>query len=166
MKDVTAGVDYLIDRGIVDSDKTFVIGHSAGGRRANWLTVSTHRFRAIVSKDGWADDWLLHGIHYSRDDKHPVFVPENFQKNSALFHALGASTPTLFLMGNPKLGGIDQYDTVRWLYQALKAQKVETQYVQYPDEGHVFERYENQKDSLERIEKWFDHYVNTPKHNP
>lgn len=164
VEDVVAGVDALIARGIVDSNRTAVIGHSAGALRANWLTVSTHRFRTVVSNEGWADEWLESGVHPMKRVEwmyggSPAQFPENYKKNSPIFHAQGASTPTLFLMGNPLQGGVDSYDTVRWLYSALKAQGVETQYVQYPDEGHVLERPANRRDALERVTRWIDGHV-------
>lgn len=62
-------------------------------------------------------------------------------------------------MGKPNLGGIDTYDTVRWLYNALKVQGVQTQYVQYVDEGHVFDRPANQRDALERSVRWIDMHL-------
>lgn len=161
IKDIISGVDTLINRGIADENRMAVIGHSAGGKRANWLTVTTHRFKAVVSKEGWADEWLISGIRPAKRviDSYggpPVLVPENYQKNSALFHARGATTPTLFLAGNPKLGAADEYGSVLWLYNALKVQGVDTQYIQYPDESHVFQRFANRKDALERIIRWLD----------
>lgn len=164
ISDIMTGVDSLIDAGIIDENRMTVIGHSAGGRRVNWLIVSTNKFKAAISKEGWADEWLMAGTEerdliYSIYGGHPALVPENYQKNSSLFHAQKASTPTLFLMGNPKLGGVDQYDTVRWLYYALKALGVKTEYIYYPDEGHNLEHLANQKDALEKAASWIDHYL-------
>lgn len=167
MQDVLSGIDALIAKGVADNSRLAVIGHSAGARRVNWLAVKTHCFKAIVSKEGWVDEWLLAGIDpINRVTEMfggaPVMVPENYQKNSALFHAKGATTPTLFLMGSTEKG-IDNYNIVRWLYHALQAQGVETQYIQYPDEGHVFERPANRKDVLERVIKWLDIHFSSQK---
>ncbi len=166
ISDIIAGVDELISKGIIDSNRMGVIGHSAGCRRVNWLIVSTHKFKTALSKEGWADEWFMSGaeernIIYSIYGGHPILAPKNYQKNSSLFHASHATTPTLFLMGNPKVGGIDQYNTVRWLYFALKAQGIRAEYIQYPDEGHNFERLANQRDALERAIKWFDEHLNS-----
>ena len=68
----------------------------------------------------------------------PLEVPENYLRNSALFHFKGASTPTLFLMGHPSQGGLDQDYTVKQLYESLRGRGVETEYVEYLDEGHNF----------------------------
>lgn len=70
-------------------------------------------------------------------------------------------TPTLFLMGNPKLGGIDQYATVRWMYFALNALGINTNYIYYPDEVHSLERLANQKDALKRTIEWIDEHIST-----
>jgi dipeptidyl aminopeptidase/acylaminoacyl peptidase len=45
------------------------------------------------------------------------------------------------------------------LYQILKAQKIDTQYVKYSDEGHVVEKPNNLKDILERSIKWIDSHM-------
>ena len=163
--DIEAGINTLVHQNIVDPRRIAAIGHSAGGVRVNWLTATTHRFQAVISKEGWADEWiaalsepLSKGI-YQAFGGAPWEVPQNYQKNSALFHCLGATTPTLFLMGNPELGGADRYNTVHMLYNALKGQGVATEYVKYSDEGHNFEKPENQRDALERSIKWIDGHI-------
>lgn len=162
--DIEAGVDALITRGIADGHRLAVIGHSAGGRRANSLTVLTHRYQAVISHDGWADellDTIKHPIKrvYLMFGGSPLQVPQNYLKNSALFHSAGATTPTLFLMANPKLGGADPNGTVDLLNNALKAQGVETQFIYYPDEGHIFEKATSQRDAIERSVKWIDDHM-------
>lgn len=161
--DINAGVDKLISQGIVDSSRLAVIGHSAGSARANWLTVATHRYRAVISKEGWADEWIT-ALKKSKPLKRhnqvfggaPWEVPENYLKNSAIFHSSGATTPTLFLMGNSKLGGADEFETVHMLYNSLKGQGVETEYIKYEDEGHCFQRPENRRNALEKSIQWID----------
>lgn len=165
IKDVEAGIDSLVAKGIVDPQRLAAIGHSAGGRRVNWLVASTHRFKAVVSKEGWACDWIPKLAQSPLKRAYQMFggapweVPQNYQKNSALFHCRGATTPTLFLMGNPELGGVDPNKTVLMLHNVLKGQKVETEYVQYLDEGHVLEKPKNKRDALERSIKWIDDHL-------
>ncbi len=62
-------------------------------------------------------------------------------------------------MSNPKLGGVDPFDTVNIFYQILKAQKVDTQYVKYSDEGHVVEKPTNLKDLLTHSVSWIDSHI-------
>jgi dipeptidyl aminopeptidase/acylaminoacyl peptidase len=165
LKDIEAGVDELVARGIADDQRLAIIGHSAGSVRANWFTVSTHRYRAIVSKEGWADEFISalkdppSKRRYSQYGGSPWEVPQNYLKNSSLYHSAGATTPTLFFMGNPKLGGVDEFGTVNLLYHAIKAQGVETNLIQYSDEGHVYEQPANRRDVLERSVQWIDAHM-------
>lgn len=165
IRDIEAGIDALIAEGIVDGDRLAAIGHSAGGRRVNWLTATRHRFRAVVSKEGWADEWIHCLSEPPLKREYLSFggaaweVPHNYLKNSALFHCNGATTPTLFLMGIPELGGVDRYNTVHMLYNALKGQGVETEFVKYDDEGHGFDKPANRRDALERSIKWIDEHM-------
>lgn len=165
IKDIEAGVDELIKQNLVDPKSIAVIGFSAGARRVNWLLTASKKFCAAISKDGWADDWIpcMHESFskqlYAIFGGTPWEVPENYLKNSALYHSKGVSIPALFLMSNPKLGGVDPYDTTHMLYNAMKTQGVRAEYVKYPDEGHVFEKTENRRDSLVRAIKWIDDHM-------
>ncbi|MBA2711157.1 MAG: S9 family peptidase [Tatlockia sp.] len=167
LKDINAGVDYLIDQGIVDENRLAVIGHSAGARRANLLTTISHRYKAIISHEGWADDYIdainnpePFKLFYPEMGGSPWEVPENYLKDSALTHAIGATTPTIFFMGNPKLGGADRNNTVSQLFDLLKQQNVDTQYIYYPDEGHGLTTLQNRKNYLEQAIKWIDQHFN------
>jgi dipeptidyl aminopeptidase/acylaminoacyl peptidase len=127
------------------------------------LTVSTKRFQVVISKEGWADEWKLamqNPLIWKQFGGSPLEVPENYRRNSTLFHSSGASTPTLFLMGNPNLGGIDNDHTVSQLYEALKEQGVKTEYVEY-FEGHTFRLAKNRRDALKRTIEWIDLYTQT-----
>ncbi|MEJ0037809.1 MAG: prolyl oligopeptidase family serine peptidase [Gammaproteobacteria bacterium] len=162
--DVLAGIDHLIAQGWVDEKRMVAFGHSAGGHRANWMAVSTHRFRAIVSKEGWADSYLDGGLFrselatWSRNGT-PLSAPENYLKESAIYHSRGATTPTLFIMGVAEHGGADRRRSVEWLYNSFVEQGVETRYVVYPDEGHVFTREANQRDVLSRVIPWVEAHM-------
>ena len=113
IKDIETGIEALIAQGVVDPHRIAVLGYSAGARRINSIVAKSHRFRAAVSKEGWADEWI-HFLH-EISSKHvrrifgggPWEVPENYLENSALFHCRGATIPILFLMGNAEKGGAD-----------------------------------------------------------
>lgn len=163
--DIEAGVDELIKSGIVDEDRLAAIGFSAGAKRVNWLAVATHRYRAVISHDGCADEWM-EAFYYPPMRRAelafggtPWDVPQNYLKNSALFYSAGATTPALFLIGNVKMGGIDSAGTSRMLYHALKGQGVESQYIEYADEGHTFEKLENRRDALMKSVEWIDSHL-------
>jgi dipeptidyl aminopeptidase/acylaminoacyl peptidase len=170
--DIETGVNKLISDGFIAPDRMAVIAHSAGARRANWLIATRHQFRAVVSKEGWADE--LHAVSnpiqayplnrvYQHFGGSPQEVPENYLKNSALHYAKDVTVPTLFLMANPELGGIDLAGTVKLFSDVIKSKNVETELIFYPDEGHVFENVSNRLDALKRSQEWIGKHTQSKK---
>jgi dipeptidyl aminopeptidase/acylaminoacyl peptidase len=158
-------VTYLVEQGVADSKRLAIFGHSAGAFRANWFAVSTHRYQAIVSHEGWADELEnalklppMKGVEEMHGGT-PQDVPENYIKNSPVYFASDATTPILFMMGNPQHGGADPFQTVLKLFNLIKNKGIETEYVEYPDEGHSFEKKENKRDALNRVTQWMDKYL-------
>ena len=49
LKDVVAGVDYVIKQGYVDPEKVGIYGWSYGGIMTNYAITRTNRFKAAVS---------------------------------------------------------------------------------------------------------------------
>ena len=166
LKDINSCIDKLIADGLVDEQHIAIIGHSAGGLRANWITATTHRFKTVVSSDGWADEYITalreppNKRIYEQMGGSPQEVPENYLKNSPLQNAIGATIPTLFFKGNPKLGATDDYyESTSAFNDFLKSQGVETEFIYFSDEGHVFQKPENRKTTLERSIQWIDSHI-------
>ena len=63
-KDLLAGVDVLVKRGLVDEKQLGVTGGSGGGVLTNWIITQTSRFAAAVSQRSIAD-WA--GFWYTAD---------------------------------------------------------------------------------------------------
>jgi len=160
--DVLSGIHHLEQLGISDPQRTFIIGHSHGSSLVNWMIASASpgRFRAAVSYEGgdmlwdWGGrsttpeqlsslEWYLGGT--------PVAQYEIYRENSAIANISGASTPTLFV--NTQYG-TGYASSLVWLYNALRAQGVDSAFVHYPGELHVLTKLENQKDLLERLLSW------------
>src|SRR5262249_4711414 len=49
VEDINQGVDYLIERGLVDPERMAVMGWSNGGALTAAVTVSTNRYRAAMA---------------------------------------------------------------------------------------------------------------------
>ncbi|MEQ1474240.1 MAG: S9 family peptidase, partial [Candidatus Acidiferrum sp.] len=105
-KDVMAGVDDLIARGIADPEKLGIGGWSYGGYMSEWAITQTTRFKAAVSGAGLSnliseygteegpsyDEWF-YGVPYE-----PEKVA-GFLNSSPFVHLKNAKTPTLILQG-------------------------------------------------------------------
>ncbi|TKJ28580.1 peptidase S9 [bacterium (candidate division B38) B3_B38] len=166
LKDVMAGVDYVIKQGYVDSEKLGVSGWSYGGIMTNYAITRTNRFQAAVSGASESDYFSCYGY----DDLHiwwetELGLPwENFElykKISPIFDVEKVKTSTLFMCGqNDYRCPLPQSEQ---MYLSLKKLGLETELVIYPGESHGVRRPDHQLDRLNRIVKWFNKYLKLPE---
>lgn len=161
-KDVMAGVDAVIARGIADPDRLGIGGWSYGGYMAEWAITQTDRFKAAVSGAGMAnlisefgtetypayDQWF-YGVPYER--------PEGFLKSSPFMYLKNAHTPTLILQG--EADRTDPMGQSQELYRGLKHYGVEAELVLYPREPHGLREEKHLLDRLNRIVAWFEEHL-------
>ncbi len=159
MKDILSGVDHLIKLGIADKDRLFVQGTSYGGFMTCWLVGRTDRFKAAVAINAVTDLNMMWGLTDIQSWTEwefgglPWKVPDLMRKHSPITYADKVKTPTLILHSRddrrcPLPMG-------RAFHQALVANKVETQMVIYPGEGHGIRQPKHREDVLRRMLEWF-----------
>jgi dipeptidyl aminopeptidase/acylaminoacyl peptidase len=161
-KDIMAGVDFLIARGITDPNRLGIGGWSYGGYMAAWAVTQTNRFKAAVSgagmsdlatefgtEDGPAYDEWFYGLPYEK--------PEGFAKSSPMTYVKNVRTPTLLLHGeNDRTDPLAQS---QMFYRALKRYGVESEFVVYPREPHGLQEEKHLIDRLNRVVRWFDTHL-------
>jgi dipeptidyl aminopeptidase/acylaminoacyl peptidase len=161
-KDVMAGVDDLIAKGLANPDKLAIGGWSYGGYMAEWAITQTTRFKAAVSGAGLSnlisefgtergssyDEWFW-GLPYEK--------PQGFLNSSPFLYLKNAKTPTLILQGDADT--TDPLGQSLELYRGLKRYGVETQLVVYPREPHGFHEQKHLVDRLNRIAAWYDAHL-------
>jgi len=161
-KDVMAGVEDLVKRGIADPNRLGIGGWSYGGYMAEWAITQTNAFKAAVSGAGMAnlisefgtedhpagDEWF-YGVPWEQ--------PEGFLNSSPFVHLKKAKTPTLVLQGDADT--VDPLGQSQELYRGLKRYGVETELVVYPREPHGFREEKHLVDRLGRILGWYDKYL-------
>jgi dipeptidyl aminopeptidase/acylaminoacyl peptidase len=163
-RDVMAGVDDLIKRGIADPEKLAIGGWSYGGYMSEWAITQTTRFKAAVSGAGLSnliseygteqgpsyDEWF-YGLPYE---------PEKiagFLNSSPFVHLKNVKTPTLILQGDAD--PVDPLGQSQELYRGLKRYGVETELVVYPREPHGFREEKHILDVRTRILAWYDRHL-------
>jgi len=163
-RDVMAGVDDLIAKGIADPDKLAIGGWSYGGYMSEWAITQTTRFKAAVSGAGLSnliseygteqgpsyDEWF-YGLPYE-----PEKVA-GFLNSSPFVHLKSVKTPTLILQGDAD--PVDPLGQSQELYRGLKRYGVETELVVYPREPHGFHEEKHLLDRLNRILAWYDKHL-------
>ena len=162
LRDITSGVDTLVARLPIDSNRVGILGWSYGGSMAMIAITQTDKFKAAVAGAG-AADWLSY-YGQNRIDKwmgsyfgaSPYDDPAAYQKVSAMTYIKKAKTPTLVLVGERDGEAPSPQSFQFW--HALKELGVPTQLVVYADEGHSFEKFEDMIDvsarTIEWLEKW------------
>jgi dipeptidyl aminopeptidase/acylaminoacyl peptidase len=158
-KDVMAGVDALIARGVADPDHLGIGGWSYGGYMSEWAITQTTRFKAAVSGAGMADLIAEFGTesHPSYDEwmfGQPYEKPEGFLHSSPFMYMKNAKTPTLILQGENDT--TDPLGQSQQLYRGLKHYGVKAEFVEYPREPHGPQEEKHNLDILNRIIRWYD----------
>ena len=161
-KDVIAGVNDLVAKGIADPARLGIGGWSYGGYMAEWAVTQTNIFRAAVSGAGMAnliaeygteqnpayDEWFF-GTPYETADR--------FLNSSPVLQLKHSKTPTLILQGDSD--PIDPLGQSQELYRGLKRYGVETELVTYPREPHGFREAKHRTDVLQRMLAWYQKYI-------
>ena len=158
-KDVMAGVDAVIARGVADPNRLGIGGWSYGGYMSEWAITQTTRFKAAVSGAGMADLIAEFGTesHPSYDEwffGQPYEKPEGFLHSSPFMYMKNAKTPTLILQGENDT--TDPLGQSQQLYRGLKHYGVKAELVEYPREPHGPQEEKHNLDILNRIVKWYD----------
>ena len=160
-RDVMAGVDALVARGVADPDRLFMYGWSYGGIMANWTATHTDRFKAIVSGASVADGRLQYAISDARRWRFDYFGGSPFldehlplyQRESPVTHAKHAKSPTLFVVGAEDTRCPPEQSLM--MYRAFKDHGVTTGLLIYPREDHGFVEPRHILDRARRVAEWF-----------
>jgi len=160
--DILTGVDALIRRGVVDTERQFIGGYSYGGFMSAWAVGHTDRFKAAVvgapvanqlSSFGTCDIPLfdVHEIGGLPQENLDVFV-----ERSPIAYLNNATTPVLLLHHEGDLRcPIGQSEEI---FHALKAYGKEVEFVRYPGGFHTYATHAPSQaiDRMTRTLAWFD----------
>jgi dipeptidyl aminopeptidase/acylaminoacyl peptidase len=166
LPDLLAGVEAVLARGYVDSERLVVTGGSYGGFMTAWVIGHEDRFKAAVAQRGVYD---LISFYSTSDiprltewefDAAPWQDPELLWKYSPLSHVEDIHTPLLLIHSENDFRA--PIPSAEGLFVALRRLKRPVQLVRYPRDGHELSRSGEPKhriDRLERIADWFDKYT-------
>lgn len=137
--DLMAGVDTVINRGYIDTNRLYVFGCSGGGVLTSWIVGHTNRF-AAASANCPVTNWLSFvgttdgPSWYNNFAKFPWEDPSEHLKRSPLMYVGNVQTPTMLMTGvndlRTPMGQTEEY------YEALKIRKVPTAMIRFNNEWH------------------------------
>jgi dipeptidyl aminopeptidase/acylaminoacyl peptidase len=104
--DLMAGVDYAIEKGLLDPDRLALGGLSGGGNLTCWIVGQTDRFKAAIPENPVTNWVSFYGVSdigpwFSVEELggHPHEIPEVYQRCSPITYAHRCKTPTLLVQG-------------------------------------------------------------------
>jgi len=161
-EDVISGVDKVIEMGIGDPDKQFVMGWSYGGYLTSFIVTKTNRFKAasmgaglpnlisMVTTTDIQDYLVAHmGSEFWNDY-------ETYEKHSAIYQIKNTTTPTQIIHGANDLRV--PFTQGQEFYRALERLGVDTEMIVYPRTPHGPREPKFLMDVSDRILTWFEKY--------
>ncbi len=162
-KDIMAGVDEAIKVAPIDPNRLGICGWSYGGYMTMWAVTQTNRFKAGMAGAGLSNWQSYYGENLIDQWMIPFFGksvyddPDVYAKSSPINFIKKVKTPTLILVGDSD-GEVPAPQSYEF-WHALKTLGVETQFVVYEHEGHMFANPKHRRDVVERTLDWFDGHL-------
>jgi dipeptidyl aminopeptidase/acylaminoacyl peptidase len=163
LRDILAGVDYVVKHFPVDNGRVGIGGWSYGGYMTMWAVTQTHRFQAAVAGAGIADWQSYYGENDIDQWMIPFFGasvyddPGVYAKSSPITFIKNVKTPTLILVGD-RDGECPTPQSFEF-WHALETLGVENQFVVYPHEGHLIYDPAHRRDIMQRTLEWYDRHL-------
>ncbi len=163
-EDIMKGVDYVVaNYPFVDPKRLGAAGGSYGGYLANWLAAKTDRFRCLVSHAGlydlrssqtateelWFPIQDFGGMPWDNPEVYARFSPASYVKNFM--------TPTLVVHGALDFRVVET--EAMQMFTALQLQKVPSQFLYFPDEGHWVLKPQNSMLWYKTVIGWWDRWL-------
>lgn len=137
--DLMAGVDTVINRGYVDTQRLYVFGCSGGGVLTAWIVGHTDRF-AAASSNCPVTNWMsfvgtTDGPGWYRNFEKPFWEdPSEHLRRSPIMYVGNVKTPTMLMTGVQDLR--TPMPQTEEFYMALKYRKVPTAMIRFNNEWH------------------------------
>ncbi len=162
--DIMAVVDHVAGLPWADPSRMGAAGASYGGYMIDWMLGHTDRFRVFVSHCGvfdlrsmfgateelWFPLWEFQGAPWDNPEMYAKWTPSSFVKE---FH-----TPTLVITGERDFRV--PYTQSLQLFTALQMQKVPSQLIVFPDEGHWVMKPQNSAVWYKHVLDWIGEWIN------
>jgi dipeptidyl aminopeptidase/acylaminoacyl peptidase len=163
MWDVLSGIDFLKNKGFIDTSKMGAMGWSQGGYISAFLTTNTNIFKAISVGAG-ISDWVTYYVNtditpFTRQylQATPWNDMEIYLKTSPMTNINKASTPTLIQHGefDRRVPIPNAYE----LYRGLQDRGIPSKLIVYKGFGHGISKPKERLAAVWHNWQWFNKYV-------
>ncbi|MDR6785280.1 dipeptidyl aminopeptidase/acylaminoacyl peptidase [Pedobacter africanus] len=173
---VESAVKQIIGKGVIDSSRVGIMGHSFGGYEVNCIITNSNMFAAAVSGAGVSDNirgyltvnsefnnaeiWRFENQQY-RMGRSLYEGKDSYLRNSPVFNADKVNTPILIWTGKNDNNVKPEQSTAFFL--ALRRLNKKSIMLQYPNEAHTLLSKNTQEDLNDKAMDWFDYYLKRDK---
>lgn len=154
VEDACAAVAHLAGRGLIDKDKAFIRGGSAGGYTTLCALAFSSVFRAGASLYGVSDPQALAKATHKFEGDYldwligdPERDAERYRQRTPLLHAADIEVPVIFFQG--ELDAVVVPEQTRAMLAALEANGIEAEGHFYAGERHGFRQARHLAHALE-----------------
>ena len=162
--EINEAADEAIKRyGFIDASRQAAAGASYGGHLANWLAVSTTRYKALVSHAGLFDQaqqWGTSDMIWDRERNAggpPWEGAAVWTKQNPLMRAASLKTPMLVTVGERDYR-VPMNNAIQ-LWSALQRMKVPSRLIVFPEENHWVLKGENSRFFYSEIHAWLARWL-------
>ena len=163
--DLNSGVDAVIAKGYIDTNRLYVTGGSGGGVLSCWMIEHTDRFRAaaiLYPVINWYSFVLTSDIPWTSQYWFPGSPWENTEHymQRSLTNLVGkVKTPSLLMTGEADYR--TPISEAEQFYEALRWQKVDAVLVRVPEEPHgISRRPSHHIMKMLYVVGWFENHKN------
>ncbi len=160
-----AAIQAVAQRGVGDSNRVAVGGHSYGAFMTANLLAHTKLFKAGIARSG-AYNRTLTPFGFQSEERTYWEAPEVYNTMSPFSYADKIKTPLLLIHGDAdNNSGTFPIQTER-LFNAIKGHGGTVRYVSLPYESHGYTGKENVLHMLWEQHQWLETYVKNPSQSP
>lgn len=185
---VLPAVDRAVEKGLTDSLRVGVMGHSYGGFGVNHLVSQTDRFEAAVAAASASHLRSFYGTFDARKryghmranppsdftqayfesgqgrmGAPPALAPERYREASPLTYVDEVDVPLMLIHGDKDFVPVQQAEM--FFSELLRLDK-QARLVRYAGEGHTIRGRANVLDMWNRIFDWFGEHLGDPSDRP
>ena len=166
-REINEAADEAIRRfRFIDATRQVAGGASYGGHLANWLAVSTTRYRALISHAGLWDletQWATSDYNWDRErniGSPPWDTTSLWRTQSPMRHAANLRTPVLVSVGERDFR-VPMNNALEF-WTALQRQNVPSRLIVWPTENHWILSGENSRYFYREVHGWIARWLQTP----
>ena len=166
--DIEKGVDSLIARGLVDSERLATLGWSNGAILTIALTVHTPRYKVASAGAGDVEqpsDWAYTEFGAAFDNYYfgaaPIDDPQLYIRKSPMYEFKKVRTPTIIFSGTDDraVGHAQAWEHFRTLQQLGQT---DVRFIAFPGEPHGLKKISHRRRKVEEELAWFNKYFFQP----